>query len=381
MKHKSMMLLLLTLPAVFEMAVAHATDLRVYIGTYTGGASEGIYQTRLDPQTGMLENPVLAVKVENPSFLAAHPQKPFLYSTGQGTNASGKKEGLVSAFAILPGDGKLTLLNQQPTVGEGPCHIAVGKEGRHVLVANYGGGSLTVLPIAEDGRLGVATDFIQHKGSSVHPQRQQGPHTHSVTLDGTGRYAIAADLGLDKLLVYRYDVASGSLEEHEPPFIAVKPGAGPRHFAFHPSGRSAYVVNELDNTVTAFSYDETAGRMEEIQSVGTLPKDFTGENTTAEIRVHPAGRFLYASNRGHDSIAVFSVEEATGRLTSLGQTPSRGKTPRNFNISPDGNFLLAANQESDTLAAFRVHPDTGTLEALGEPVTAPTPVCVCFYVP
>lgn len=353
----------------------------LYIGTYTGGASEGIYQLRLDAKDGVLENPGLAGKVENPSFLAVHTESPYLFSVGEGVGPSGKKEGLASAFVINEANGLLTLVNQQPTVGEGPCHAAVDRAGSHLLIANYGSGSVTVFPIGGDGRLGPATDLKQHSGSSAHPNRQTGPHTHSVTLDAAGNHVMAADLGLDKILVYQYDSQAGVLQSHVPPFVALAPGAGPRHFAFHPSGRFAYVVNELKSTVTAFAYDSREGNLEELQTIGTLPSDFIGENYTAEIRVHPSGRFLYVSNRGHDSITRFSVEEGSGRLTCLGHTPTGGKVPRNFAVSPDGVFLVAANQQTGNVTAFRINTEDGTLDPTGDPVDVPTPVCVLFYVP
>lgn len=353
----------------------------VYIGTYTGGESEGIYLVEMDATTGALSPRNLAVKVENPSFIAAHPGKQYLYSVGQGTGAAGHQEGLVSAFTIHPEDGHLTLLNQQPTRGSGPCHIIVDRTGRHVLVANYGSGSVNVLPVKEDGALEGVCDYKQHTGANVNPQRQEGPHAHSVTLDPSGSFLFAADLGLDKIMIYRYDGVSGRLKTNDPSFAKLPPGAGPRHFAFHPSGNFAYVVNELNNTVTVFEYDQAKGRLDPIQTLGTLPNTYTGNNTTAEIRVHPSGRFVYASNRGHDSIACFSVEESTGRLNCLGQTPTAGKVPRNFNISPDGRFLLAANQESSTIVAFPIDTNTGIPGTASSSADVPAPVCVLFSAP
>lgn len=352
---------------------------RVYIGTYTGGDSEGIYLLRLDAATGAVENLGLAGAVENPSFLDLHPNGRVLYSVGRVTDEDGERRGMASAFAVAPDQGRLTLLNRQSTVGDGPCHVAVDRAGRHVLAANYGGGCAAVLPVAEDGSLLEAVAHVQHEGSSVHPKRQQRPHAHAVTLDPTGRFVFVTDLGIDKIMIYRYDDATGTLALHDPPYAPLAPGAGPRHFTFHPNGRFAYVVNELDNTVTAFTYDGAAGRLEAIHTVDTLPDDFDEENTTAEIRVHPSGRFVYASNRGHDSIAAFAVDLETGRLTTLGQTATRGRTPRNFNITPDGQFLLAANQQTDTVVVFRIDADTGLLDFTGHEVDVLTPVCVLFY--
>ncbi len=351
---------------------------RIYIGTYTGGESEGIYMLNMNAATGELEHKGLAGAVENPSFLALHPSRPLLYSVGRGTNAAGEPANLASAFAIDPDDGNLTLLNQESTVGAGPCHVAVDRAGRHILAANYGGGNAVVLPVDEDGSLNEASDFVQHEGASVHP-RQQAPHAHAVQLDKAGNFAFIIDLGIDKIMVYRYDDEAGTLEPNDPPYAALAPGAGPRHFAFHPAGRFAYVVNELDNTVTAFTYDADAGRLETIQTIGTLPEDFDEENTTAEICVHPSGRFVYASNRGHDSIAAFAVNPDTGMLTSVGQTATGGRTPRNFNITPDGAFLVAANQQTDNIVVLRIDLDTGALEDTGYSVDVPAPSCVLFY--
>lgn len=384
MQNKSILLIAASLCISF-LAVAQTdrkpqgTDWRVYIGSYTGGKSEGIYLLRLDGKTGAMENIGLAVKVDNPSFLALHPSKPFLYSVGSGKNEAGEQKGMVCAFSINPLNGLLTLLNRQETIGDGPCHVAIAPGGRHVLAANYGSGSIVALPVAEEGALLPASCFIQHEGSSIHPQRQQGPHAHSVGFDIDGKYAFSADLGLDKLMIYRYHENNGKLTAHTQAFAPFAPGAGPRHFAFHPSGRFVYVVNELSNTVTAFLYEAAEGRLTEIQTIGTLPEGYEEENTTAEIRVHPSGKYVYASNRGHDSIAAFAVDQNTGQLISLGQTPTGGKTPRNFNVSPDGKYLIAANQQSDTVAAFRIHETTGMPEATGSMAEVFAPVCVVFF--
>ena len=350
----------------------------VYIGTYTGGDSEGIYLLRLDAETGHIENLGLAGAVENPSFLALHPEEPFLYSVGNGTDAAGERKGLASAFTIHPDTGMLTLQNQESAVGDGPCHVTVDRAGRHILVANYGSGSVAVLQISQDGNLGEATTHIQHEGASVHPSRQQRPYAHAVNMDESGRYAYVSDLGIDKIMIYRYDHSLGTLTANEPPFVDLAPGAGPRHFAFNPVERYAYSVNELDNTVTAFRYEPETGALASFQTITTLPAGFDGENTTAEIRVHPSGRFVYASNRGHDSIAMFAVDSETGRLTSRGQIPTQGKTPRNFNITPDGRFLLAANQATNNVVVFRIDQEIGLLKETGHLVEVPTPVCVLF---
>ncbi|MFA0783123.1 MAG: hypothetical protein YYHSYBAR_001514 [Candidatus Fervidibacter sacchari] len=347
---------------------------RVYVGTYTGRGSKGIYAFEFNLQTGEASQPRLVAETPNPSFLAIHPSLRFLYAVNE--IWGGNKEGTVSAFVIQP-DGGLQFLNQQPSKGVGPCHLTVDKTGKFVLVANYGSGSVAVLPILPDGRLGEATCAIQHEGKSVNPQRQEGPHAHSVNLDPANKFAIVADLGIDKLLVYQFDAAKGTLKPNDPPFVATAPGAGPRHVAFHPNGKFVYAINELNSTVTAYRYDAVKGTLTEIQTVSTLPQGFTGTNTTAEVQVHPSGRFLYGSNRGHDSIAIFAID-GEGKLTFVGHQPTQGKTPRNFGIDSTGTYLLAANQDSDNLVVFRIDPQTGKLEPTGLTLEIPMPVCVKF---
>lgn len=345
----------------------------VYFGTYTGPKSKGIYLSQLDLSSGKLSAPTLAAEIEQPSFLALHPDRRFLYAVNE-TGGGRRGTGQVTAFAVAA-DGKLTLLNQQPSRGSGPCHLVVDRAGKNLLLANYGGGSVAAFPISADGRLGESTGFIQHSGSSANPQRQKEPHAHSINLDAANRFAVAADLGLDKVLVYRFDPEKGTLSPNEPPSTSVKAGSGPRHFAFHPSGRSAYVINELASTVTAFQYDAGQGVLKEIQTLSTLPRDFKGESYTAEVQVHPSGKFLYGSNRGHDSIAVFAIE-ANGTLRFIETTATGGKTPRNFGISPDGRYLLAANQESHNVVVFRIDPKSGRLTSTGSILEVPSPVCV-----
>jgi len=351
--------------------------MRIYIGTYTGPKSRGIYQSRLDLATGALSTPELAGEAANPSFLAIHRNGRFLYAVNEVWGPSGKAEAAVSAFAIAPQTGNLTFLNKQPSGGSGPCYVVVDREGSSALAANYGSGSVSVLPIGRDGRLAEATAVIQHKGSGPDPKRQEGPHAHCIDLDPAGRFALAADLGLDKVLVYRFDAAKGTLTPNDPPAAAVAPGAGPRHIAFHPSGRFVYVISEMASSVTAFAYDAARGTLKPLQTLSTLPADFRGGSSTAEIEVHPSGRFLYGSNRGHDSIAIFAVAE-DGTLKALGHQPTHGKTPRHFAIDPTGAYLLAANQGSDNIVVFRIDPSSGRLAPTGAPVTVPAPVCVKY---
>jgi 6-phosphogluconolactonase len=297
------------------------------------------------------------------------------------SDAGGKPTGAVAAFAIDPQTGKLQLLNQQSSQGAGPCHLNVDRAGKNVLVANYGGGSCAVLPIAADGRLGEATAAIQHKGKSVNRERQEGPHAHSINLDAANRFAFVADLGLDEVLVYRFDSAKGSLVPNDPPAAKVAPGAGPRHFALHPSGKYAYVINEMASTVTGFTYDADRGTLQELQSITTLPAGFSGNTSTAEVVVHPSGKFLYGSNRGHDSLAIFTINAATGKLTAAGHQPTGGKTPRNFAIDPSGKWLLAENQGSGTIVVFRIDPETGSLSETGHVLKVGSPVCIRMVKP
>jgi 6-phosphogluconolactonase len=352
----------------------------VYVGTYTQkGTSKGIYLFDFDPASGKLTSRALAAKAKNPSFLAIAPDRRHLYAVSEVENLDGKRSGGVSAFAIDPGSGDLSLLNQQPSGGAGPCHLVVDRAGKHVLVANYGGGSVSVLPIEPDGRLGKATAFVQHKGSGPNRERQEGPHAHSINLDAANHFAVVADLGLDKVFVYRFNPEKGTLAPNDPPSVSLTPGAGPRHFAFHPNGTHAYVINEIDSTVTPFAYDGGRGTLEPIQTVSTLPQGFKGNNsTTAEVQVHPSGRFLYGSNRGHNSISVFAIDAKTGRLRWVGNQAEGIKTPRNFGIDPTGKYLLVANQDSDSIVVFRIDGQTGELHPTGVTVEVPMPVCVKF---
>ena len=351
-------------------------DLLVFFGTYTRTGSEGIYTYRMDPESGALERLSVVSGIENPSFLALHPSGRYLYAVSEIAEFEGQNTGTVSAYSIDSASGQLSFLNLQPSAGAVPCHLVVDQAGRNLLLATYTGGTVASFPIDAEGRLGPATSVIQHEGSSVDPVRQTGPRAHSINLDPHDRFAVAADLGTDEVLVYRFDSGTGVLEPNSPPSSPVAPGAGPRHFAFHPDGRFGYVINEMGSTVTAFRYDGDKGTLDPIQTITTLPEDFEGVTHTAEVRVHPSGRFLYGSNRGHDSIAVFSIDPETGRLTARGQESTRGKTPRNFEIDPTGTWLLAANQESDSVVVFRIDPETGALEASGQTADVPMPVCI-----
>jgi 6-phosphogluconolactonase len=350
----------------------------VYIGTYTGAKSKGIYVSKFDSATGKLSAHKLAAETKSPSFLAVHPNHRFLYAASEVNNFEGKPEGGVSSFAIDTKTGKLSLINQERSGGTGPCHLAVDGTGKCVLVANYGSGSLAALPIQEDGKLAEPGAVIQHKGSSVNPQRQAGPHAHYITPDLANRFALACDLGLDKVLVYQFDPLKCSLIANSPPSIAIKPGSGPRHLAFHPNGRVVYLINEMSSTLTALTYDARRGTLEELQTISTLPEKFSGESTCAEVQVHPSGKFVYGSNRGHDSIAVFATDPKTGKLAFVEHQPTKGKTPRHFGIDPTGKWLLVENQGSDSIVVFRIDANTGRLSATGQSVEVGAPVCVVF---
>jgi 6-phosphogluconolactonase len=352
----------------------------VYVGTYTDGGdddkSEGIYLMELDLRSGRLSTPRVAGNAVNPSFLAVHPSRKFLYAVNEVGKFAGRPTGGVSAFSIDPVSGNLTPLNQQSSVGSGPCHLVVDRSGTNVLVANYGSGSVACLPIDADGRLRGESSFIQHQGSGTDRGRQAGPHAHSVNLDAAGRFAAVADLGLDRIFVYRFDASHGKLAPNRPPFAKTAPRSGPRHFAFHPNGQFGYVINEMANTVTVFTYDATQGSLSQIQTIATLPEHFKGTSHTAEVQVHPSGKLLYGSNRGHDSIAIFAIDPGTGKLRSAGFEPTQGKGPRNFAIDPTGAWLLAENGGSNTVVVFSIDPQTGTLRPTGQTVNVPKPVCI-----
>jgi 6-phosphogluconolactonase len=360
-----------------ETASTNGT-LLVYIGTYTGGKSQGIYVSRFNPATGRLTAPELAAETASPSFLAIHPNQRFLYSVVEKHNPTGKRIGALNAFSINPSTGKLTLLNQASSGGGGSCHVAVDPSGKCLLAADYGSGTVAALPIQANGHLSEPATVIQHQGSSVNPQRQGGPHAHFITPDPANRFALACDLGLDQVLVYRLDPAKATLVPHEPPFASVKPGSGPRHLAFHPSGRFVFLISELSSTLTAFAYDAERGVLKELQTVSCLPEDFTGTSSGAEVQVHPSGKFVYGSNRGHDSIAVFAFDAGSGKLTGLEYASTQGKTPRHFALDPTGRWLLAENQGSDTIVVFRVDSETGRLTPAGQTISVGAPVCAVF---
>ncbi len=348
----------------------------VFVGTYSTGDDAAIHHFRLDLSSGELA-PLGATKtLDNPTFLDIHPNDDFLFASHEAEKLGSRPGGAVSSFAIDRTTGALSPINCQPSLGVFPCQLIVDTTGGYTLAANYQTGSVVVLPIGADGRLGPATDLVQHEGSSVDPERQEGPHTHSVNLDPQTGNVFVPDLGTDSVMGYRLDVEHGRLVANDPPGVKVAEGAGPRHFVFHPNGRHAYVINELDSTITGFNYDAESGALTEIETVSTIPEDFTARNRCADLHLSPSGRFLYGSNRGHDSIAIFEVDQATGRMTSRGHEPTRGEAPRNFAVDATGTWLLAANTGSGTIVTFRIDADSGALEATGHVGEAPRPSCL-----
>jgi 6-phosphogluconolactonase len=350
--------------------------LAVYVGTYTDGASKGIYRFTIDGESGRATDPVLVAETRNPSFLALHPTGRFLYAVNEVGGSVDSPHGEVTAFSIDPRTGALTRLNAQSSRGAAPCHLVVDRRGRNVLVANYGGGTVAVLPIAEDGRLGPASSVRQHTGSGPNARRQQAPHAHGIHLDPAERFAFSPDLGADRVFVHRYDAAAGSLEPHGAG--TVEPGSGPRHATLSADGRVLYAINELTSTITVFDVDAAKGTLAAVQAVSTLPAGFTGESWTAEIAISPDGRHVYGSNRGHDSVAVFAVEQGSGRLTARGHVPAGGKTPRHFAIDPTGRWMLVAHQGDDAIAVFRLDARTGLPSPTGVKVRVGRPVCLMF---
>jgi 6-phosphogluconolactonase len=350
----------------------------VYIGTYTGAKSRGIYVSRFSPRDGTLTTPEFAAEAESPSFLVMHPTKPLLFCVEESARIGVNHEGAVSAFRVAPLTGKLSSLGRQASGGTGPCHLALTSDGQCLLEANYGSGTIATFEIGREGGLSEPRSIIQHRGSSMNPERQAGPHAHFISPDPRGRFVLACDLGLDKVLLYERDKGKCDLRPHVPNSgSTVQAGSGPRHLAFHPSGKWLYVVNEMGCTVTVFSYDAKNGAMKEIQTIGTLPQSYHGSSSCAEIQAHPNGKFVYASNRGHDSIAVFTVD-SNGKLAIVENCPTGGKTPRHFALDPTGQWLFAENQDSDSILSFQVDTQSGSLKSTGKAVQVGSPVCMVF---
>lgn len=364
--------------AMTGFSLQAAVDHLVYIGTYTGGKSpsQGIYIYGLDSSTGKLEPLGLAAEASRPSFLTLHPSKKYLYAVAEGSG----KEGGIASYAIDQKTGKLTLLNKTSSQGAGPCHVNVDNSGKYLFVANYGSGHVASLKINDDGSIGDAVSAIQQSPpSNVNERRQAGAHAHSIYPSPDNRYVLSCDLGCDRVFVYSLNAETGEMKSLTENNGVTPPGGGPRHFAFHPNGKYGYACNELTMAVTAFNYDAQTGALKAIETVSTLPEgvDPTG-SSTAETVVHPSGKFVYVSNRKHDSIATFTVDQATGKLTFVEAAPSVVSIPRNFNVDPTGKWLIAGGQDSHDLAIFAIDQESGKLTPTGERHEVGSPVCIKF---
>ena len=376
-------LLIITAPLLLFSATPtpskNSSQFLAFIGTYTNKTdSKGIYSFRFDTKTGQLTPIGIAAQTQDPSFLTVSANEKYLYAVNELPTFEGKSSGAVTSYSLDQKTGQLTQLNQVPSGGADPCHLSLDQTGKFLLVANYTGGSVSAFPVAPDGRLGPASAFVQHTGSGPNKERQEAPHAHYITASADNHHVFVVDLGLDEVLIYRFDPANGSLTPSDPPYAKLDPGAGPRHLAFHPNGKFAYVLSEVKSTVTAFAFNSKTATFSTLQTLSTLPKDFAAPNDTAEIVVHPSGKFLYASNRGRDSIAVFAIDPAKGTLTPAGDFSTAGKTPRNFALDPTGNFLLAANQESNNIVVFRINRTTGALTPTDQVAQVPAPVDIVF---
>jgi 6-phosphogluconolactonase len=350
----------------------------VYVGTYTGHGSNGIYAYRFNPVKGDLSPIGLVAKTDNPSFIAIDSAGRFLYAVNETDSFQNQPTGAVSAFEINKETGKLKLLQQISSLGAAPAHLSLDKSGRYLMVANYNGGNVAVFPIGKDGKLGPHSALIQDAGSSVNPDRQAGPHAHFIQVTNDNKFAMTADLGIDKVLINKFDAQNGTLKPADSGFVKLDSGSGPRHLAFSPSGKSVYVLNELTSSATTFSFDSETGAMQAKQTLSTLPKTFSGQNTSAEIVADAKGKFLYASNRGDNSIVQFSIDPNDGNLTLVEWISSGGKDPRNFEIDPTGKWLFAANQNSDNIVVFKIDQATGRLTQSSQPLKLISPVCIRF---
>lgn len=355
---------------------AQPTKEILYVGTFSVRGSEGIYAFSFDRVKRTLKLLQTVPSLESPSYLAIHPTGKFLYSVNRGKADVTDNGGSVSAYGIDPKSGKLSGLNHRPSYGDGPCYISVDKTGKYVFIANYNEGNLVVLPLFDDGIIGNPSDAKKYVGSSINPSRQEGPHIHSAVISPDNRFLYASDLGTDKVYIYEFNSSNGTLTPAKTAEVSVNPGSGPRHFTFHPSGKFAFLAEELTSSVCSFSVNKLTGALTIIQdTVKSLPESFKATNTSADIHTDTKGKYLYLSNRGHNSVSIFSISP-TGKINLIGQQATAGKTPRNFLIDPKGEFIFVANQDSDTIVMFRINPKTGKLTAVGKPVKVPSPVCL-----
>ncbi|MCZ2340211.1 MAG: lactonase family protein [Bacteroidales bacterium] len=360
--------------AVLSASAIPAADPLLFVTSFTSGDKSGIQAYRLESATGVLKPTQRTADVQNPFFLALSPDQKRLYSI-HAQQFSGKDDEQVAAYEIVGKNGELKLLNRASSKGRASCYLEVDATGKTVLVANYTSGSVAALPIRADGQLGEPASFFQHTGSSVNPKRQKEPHAHCIIISPNNRFVYAADLGLDQILCYRLDPATAKLTPHDPPFAKTPAGAGPRHLTFDLQGKHLYAINELLNSVTVFDYDAQTGKLNEKQTISTLPADFSGTSYCADVKITPDGRYLYGTNRGHDSIAAYRIG-TDGRLTRIAIEPSRGKGPQNLAITPDNRWLICANMPGDNVAVFRIDAQTGRLQAVGEPVAQKSPSCI-----
>jgi len=367
---------LLTLCGVLGGQALAAGDI-AYVGTYTGEKSKGIYAIRLDPASGRFESLGLQAEVDSPSFVATDPHHHFLYALTERTSSK-NPTGFLSSYVIDPVTGALRLLNKVPANGTTTAHLAVDGTGRWLLVANYGSGSVGVFALGADGRIGAMRDFKQHEGASIDPRRQGGPHPHEVVMSPDNRFLFVPDLGLDKIFSYRLNSTNGKLTPGNPAFTQIPPGFGPRHMIFGRDGKFAYVLGEMGSKLIALAYDKVRGALTPVQTIATIPDGFKGENNSAELALDASGRFLYASNRGHDSVSLFEISPRTGKLSLLQVEPSRGKTPRNIALDPDGTHFLAANQDSGQIVIFKRDASSGRITPDGQVLDIPSPVCILF---
>jgi 6-phosphogluconolactonase len=350
-------------------------DYYMLVGTYTAAGSHGIYVYDFNTNTGDARITDSA-RLANPSFLAVSPNRNFVYAVSESAGA-GKNGGKLASFSFDRSSGKLNFINQQSSAGNNPCYVTADKTGNWVMVGNYSSGTLAVLPVSKTGRLDTAVTVIEHSGRSVNTERQNEPHVHSTVLSPDNKYLIVPDLGMDKVMQYRFDQKRGTLTPTSPAFTMTKAGAGPRHFEFHPNKKFAYLVEELTGGISAYRYSARTGELALLQNISTLPPDYLEYAGSADIHVSPDGKFLYASNRGEsNTIAIFSINKETGMLTAIGHQSTLGKTPRNFNFDPGGNFLLAANQNSDEIVVFKIDKATGLLSDTGKRINVSRPVCI-----
>jgi 6-phosphogluconolactonase len=378
MNHRATLVKFAVLIVSLAALPAMAGDLVVLFGSQVPGPDKGFSIAHFDTETGALTRPELLLAAQSPVYFVIHPDGKHLYTCNSIGKTQDQPGGGVSAYSIDPKTAHLTFINQKNTGGIGPAYVSVDHTGRFCLIANYGAGSVSVFAIEPDGSLGARTAFDQHTGSSVNPDRQKAPHAHSIRLDLSNRFALVPDLGVDKVYIYRFNSDDGSLAPNDPPFAALPPGSGPRHIAFHPNGKLIYVSNEIANTVAAFAWDSDKGQMTELQTISSLPADYKGSDTCAEIGVRPDGKFLYVSNRGSDTVGVFSIDDS-GRLTPVQQIPTQGKVPRNFELDPSGKWIILTNQMGDTTVVYRIDEASGRLTQVGDPIPIKNPFCPRFF--